>query len=59
MDAFISALVLSPALTGSPKSEIGAPSECGFLRSVLFALFLVVLGTWRSWGAVRIASAVR
>jgi MFS family permease len=54
MDAFIYALVLSPALTELlPKSGMsGAPADVAFCGSVLFALFLVGWGLAFSWGPV-------
>jgi MFS family permease len=54
MDAFIYALVLSPALTELlPKSGMsGAPANVAFCGSVLFALFLVGWGLAFLWGPV-------
>jgi len=54
MDAFIYALVLSPALTELlPKSGMsGAPADVAFCGSVLFALFLVGWGLAFLWGPV-------
>ncbi|HEY0340990.1 MAG TPA: MFS transporter [Steroidobacteraceae bacterium] len=54
MDAFIYALVLSPALTELlPKSGLsGAPADVAFCGSVLFALFLVGWGLAFVWGPV-------
>jgi MFS family permease len=54
MDAFIYALVLSPALTELlPKSGLsGAPANVAFCGSVLFALFLVGWGLAFLWGPV-------
>jgi MFS family permease len=54
MDAFIYALVLSPALTELlPKSGMsGAPANVAFSGSVLFALFLVGWGLAFLWGPV-------
>ena len=54
MDAFIYALVLSPALTELlPKSGLpGAPKDVAFCGSVLFALFLVGWGLAFLWGPV-------
>jgi len=54
MDAFIYALVLSPALTELlPKSGLsGAPADVAFAGSVLFALFLVGWGLAFLWGPV-------
>jgi MFS family permease len=54
MDAFIYALVLSPALTELlPKSAMsGAPADVAFCGSVLFALFLVGWGLAFLWGPV-------
>jgi MFS family permease len=54
MDAFIYALVLSPALTELlPKSGLsGAPANVAFCGSVLFALFLVGWGLAFVWGPV-------
>jgi MFS family permease len=54
MDAFIYALVLSPALTELlPKSGLsGAPKDVAFAGSVLFALFLVGWGLAFLWGPV-------
>jgi MFS family permease len=54
MDAFIYALVLSPALTELlPKSGLsGAPADVAFCGSVLFALFLVGWGLAFLWGPV-------
>ena len=54
MDAFIYALVLSPALTELlPKSGMsGAPANVAFCGSVLFALFLVGWGLAFLWGPI-------
>ena len=54
MDAFIYALVLSPALTELlPKSGLrSAPADVAFCGSVLFALFLVGWGLAFLWGPV-------
>jgi MFS family permease len=54
MDAFIYALVLSPALTELlPKSGLSAaPANVAFCGSVLFALFLVGWGLAFLWGPV-------
>jgi MFS family permease len=54
MDAFIYALVLSPALTELlPKSGLsGAPASVAFCGSVLFAFFLVGWGLAFLWGPV-------
>ena len=54
MDAFIYALVLSPALTELlPKSGMSAaPADVAFAGSVLFALFLVGWGLAFLWGPV-------
>jgi MFS family permease len=54
MDAFIYALVLSPALTELlPKSALSArPADVAFMGSVLFALFLVGWGLAFLWGPV-------
>jgi MFS family permease len=54
MDAFIYALVLSPALTELlPKSALSStPADVGFAGSVLFALFLVGWGLAFLWGPV-------
>jgi len=54
MDAFIYALVLSPALTELlPKSALSAtPASVAFCGSVLFALFLVGWGLAFVWGPV-------
>jgi MFS family permease len=54
MDAFIYALVLSPALTELlPKSGLShAPADVAFAGSVLFALFLVGWGLAFLWGPV-------
>ena len=54
MDAFIYALVLSPALTELlPKSGMaGGPKDVAFCGSVLFALFLVGWGLAFLWGPI-------
>lgn len=54
MDAFIYALVLSPALTELlPRSGMkSAPADVAFAGSVLFALFLVGWGLAFLWGPV-------
>jgi MFS family permease len=54
MDAFIYALVLSPALTELlPKSGLSStPADVAFSGSVLFALFLVGWGLAFLWGPV-------
>ena len=54
MDAFIYALVLSPALTELlPKSGMdSAPANVAFCGSVLFALFLVGWGLAFLWGPI-------
>jgi MFS family permease len=54
MDAFIYALVLSPALTELlPKSGFsGTPADVAFAGSVLFALFLVGWGLAFVWGPI-------
>jgi MFS family permease len=54
MDAFIYALVLSPALTELlPKSGMdGRAANVGFIGSVLFALFLVGWGLAFIWGPI-------
>src|ERR1700679_3594993 len=54
MDAFIYALVLSPALTELlPKSGLpAAPANVAFSGSVLFALFLVGWGLGFLWGPI-------
>jgi MFS family permease len=54
MDAFIYALVLSPALTELlPKSGLaGSPADVAFAGSVLFALFLVGWGLAFIWGPI-------
>ncbi len=54
MDAFIYALVLSPALTELlPKSALSAaPASVAFCGSVLFALFLVGWGLAFLWGPI-------
>lgn len=54
MDAFIYALVLSPALTELlPKSGLSAtPADVAFCGSVLFALFLVGWGAAFVWGPI-------
>jgi MFS family permease len=54
MDAFIYALVLSPALTELlPKSGLAAaPANVAFAGSVLFALFLVGWGLAFIWGPI-------
>jgi MFS family permease len=54
MDAFIYALVLSPALTELlPKSGMeGGPKNVAFCGSVLFALFLVGWGLAFLWGPI-------
>lgn len=54
MDAFIYALVLSPALTELlPKSGMdSAPANIAFCGSVLFALFLVGWGLAFLWGPI-------
>src|ERR1700753_2380616 len=52
MDAFIYALVLSPALSELlPRSGMSAaPADVAFAGSVLFALFLVGWGLAFLWG---------
>jgi MFS family permease len=54
MDAFIYALVLSPALTELlPRSGMdGSAANVGFTGSVLFALFLVGWGLGLVWGPI-------
>src|SRR6201997_2199073 len=54
MDAFIYALVLSPALTELlPRSGLkGGPENVAFAGSVLFALFLVGWGLALLWGPI-------
>lgn len=54
MDAFIYALVLSPALTELlPESGLSAtPASVAFCGSVLFALFLVGWGLAFAWGPI-------